>query len=537
MKKYRVRIIFLLFIFYTALFTTECKEDGENCKNYTDCNSNFCENDVGDCNGEGTCQTKPDLEDCTDTGNPVCGCDGNTYSSECAAHANGVNVAREVACEETCTDNSDCPSEYYCEKTAGDCDGEGTCQIKPDEGDCRNIGGLVCGCDGNTYESECEAQIAGVNVASDGACEGTETCTVNYDCYAGQYCTKDTGDCDGEGTCQTKPDLEDCTDTGNPVCGCDGNTYSSECAAHANGVNVLHEGACEGEETCTDNSECSSGDYCGKDVGDCDGEGTCVKKPDSCIPGEALVCGCDGKTYLSECAAHANGVNVASEGVCETCTDNDDCPEGLYDYNCEKAVGDCEGEGTCVKSPDSCEPGEDPVCGCQGETYGNECLAHQDGDNVFRKGTCETCTDNSDCPPDFFCDKDTGNCNGEGLGCAEKPEPEDCTETGSPVCGCDGNTYDSYCLAQASGVNVASEGACEGEETCTDNSDCSSGYYCEKAVGDCDGEGTCQTKPDSGDCTETGSPVCGCDGNTYNSECLAQAAGVNVASEGACETM
>ena len=104
------------------------------------------------------------------------------------------------------------------------------------------------------------------------------------------------------------------------------------------------------------------------------------------------------------------------------------------------------------------------------------------------------------------------------------------------MCGCDGNTYESACEAQAEGVNLASEGACEGEETCMYNSSCSSGDYCEKDVGDCDGEGICQTKNPE-DCVDTGEPVCGCDGNTYNSDCDAQAMGVNVASDGACETM
>jgi hypothetical protein len=53
-------------------------------------------------------------------------------------------------------------------------------------------------------------------------------------------------------------------------------------------------------------------------------------------------------------------------------------------------------------------------------------------------------------------------------------------------------------------------------------------------VGDCKGKGNCTAKPDV--CPEIFKPVCGCNGKTYSNECFAAAAGVNVASEGACKT-
>lgn len=37
---------------------------------------------------------------------------------------------------------------------------------------------------------------------------------------------------------------EDCTDEGTPVCGCDGQGYTSECAAYALGVQVAYAGEC-----------------------------------------------------------------------------------------------------------------------------------------------------------------------------------------------------------------------------------------------------------------------------------------------------
>lgn len=51
----------------------------------------------------------------------------------------------------------------------------------------------------------------------------------------------------------------------------------------------------------------------------CIGAGKCTPTPTSCATkgvSPMPACGCDGTTYASDCAAHAAGVSVASEGVC-----------------------------------------------------------------------------------------------------------------------------------------------------------------------------------------------------------------------------
>lgn len=68
------------------------------------------------------------------------------------------------------------------------------------------------------------------------------TCTTNPDCGKGEYCEKAIGECDGEGTCRSRPEF--CTSEWNPVCGCDGETYSNRCAAASEGYNVAYEGEC-----------------------------------------------------------------------------------------------------------------------------------------------------------------------------------------------------------------------------------------------------------------------------------------------------
>ncbi|HLO55056.1 MAG TPA: Kazal-type serine protease inhibitor domain-containing protein [Saprospiraceae bacterium] len=255
------------------------------------------------------------------------------------------------------------------------------------------------------------------------------------------------------------------------------------------------------------------------------------------------VCGCDGVTYDNVCRSENAGVRRFTKGPCTVKTGTgvtapDDCISQVR-VACPPSVANvfapvcgCDGvtyknecialnsvtkfvKGECGKKGNDPTPDDDckgkavkktctslfePVCGCDGQTYANACTAEAAGVKRFKKGECGGKGD--DPTPD-------DDCKGKAV-------KKTCTSLFEPVCGCDGKTYPNACFAEAAGVKRFVKGECGGKgDDPTPDDDC-------------------KGKPVKKTCTSLFEPVCGCDGKTYSNACTAEAAGVKRFKKGEC---
>jgi hypothetical protein len=67
-----------------------------------------------------------------------------------------------------------------------------------------------------------------------------------------------------------------------------------------------------------------------------------------------------------------------------------ECDDGLFCQHQPGALcGAADAPGECVLIPEVCTDIFDPVCGCDGQTYGNACEAATNLVGIFERGPCQ----------------------------------------------------------------------------------------------------------------------------------------------------
>lgn len=447
-----------------------------------------------------------------ETTDGIC-CEGLSPIPQCSINPDGQCLCKNCPC-------------YTCVKCGdGTCGpGESTCNCP---GDCPPLVLNPCTEAGGVCAEPCPDYWMPVDL---GGCNGTNFC-----------CYPESVDCIQEGLPGTgMPGDPECCEGLSPIPEAGLDPETEECLVLPGGIVCTHcgDGVCGmGEAICNCPQDCTPNE--------CELEGgTCSE---TCSVSQAAVelTGCD--QGLLCCLTHESCTQAG--GTCLTeCGDNFEaidvpgCEEG--DVCCVEAQP-ClvAGEtGAVVPGAAECCPGLTHTSVSQANPESGECEPLIGGFICIDcgNGTCESFENKCMCPED--CPEETQDCYGTLVPCAQGqycriPDgqchltgvwgtctdvPEVCLSVQSPVCGCDGKTYENDCELQIAMMSLDYQGACcipeggefedwgEGGPTC-----CSGLTAVDACIVDSTGNCACPNCPCKV-CTQCGDGTCGLGENKCN---------------------
>jgi len=329
------------------------------------------------------------------------------------------------------------------------------------------------------------------------------------------------------------------------------------------------------EKQCWTNNDCLStpgGElFCEFPSETCQAPGTCLdlEKPKSCI-GYNPVCGCDNKTYSTDCARQVAGISKKHDGGCEeeeplACTDSD----GGINYYTKGTCQDEKGSqtdycsGTIQLAEYYCSQATTAETYCSSLSY--DC-AYGCQDGACKKEAAKSLTLVSPNGGEKWTIGSAYNISWNSQGISKVnlylydyagSAAELYTIVKGFSSGLNGGSYPWYISNNYPVSNRLKVGVQDYYDTsfmdlsdnyfaiiglegkqCWSNNDClftpGGEFFCEFSSGTCQAPGICVERP--GACIQImDDPVCGCDDKTYSNDCVREMAGVSKKHDGACE--